>query len=90
MERRHGPAYGLAMPSWNTLRVEDAGFSPRTRGALIHDQRDRLCCVDDWGPLTTMGEVAALSDHQLLGRPGFGPKALAEVRQWFARQGVSR
>lgn len=78
------------MRNWSTRRVEDAGFSARTRHALTRDQRNPLCWVDDWGPLLTMGDVAALSDHELLGRPGFGPKGLAEVRLWFERHGVSR
>ena len=78
------------MSDWRNLRVEDAGLSPRTRCALMRDQRNQLCQVDDWGPLPTMGDVAALSDHELLGRPGFGNKGMSEVRRWFERRGLSR
>jgi hypothetical protein len=80
----------MAMVSWKSVRVMDAGFSPRTRNALVRDHRDSLCSVDDWGPLPTMGQVAKMSDYQLLGRPGFGRLTFEEVRNWFERHRVKR
>jgi len=72
------------MPNWRNTLIVDSGLSSRTINALIHDQRAPTTQAVDWRALVTMGEVAALTDRELRGRPGVGKKAVEEVRAWIA------
>ena len=68
---------------WRAIRVREAGFSSRIVHDLTIDQRDAKYAPDDWGPLPTMGDVADLTNAQLLGRPNFGRKSFKTVRAWI-------
>lgn len=68
---------------WPSVKVASAGFSPRASKALLDP-------VEGWEPLTTMGQVARLTDRELLLRPGFGPGSLAEIDSWLTDRYIGR
>jgi len=64
-------------PPWMSLPVAEAGLSTRTTRALLSPYADRSICP----PFKTLGEVAALSDAELLRWPGVGRRVLEEIRE---------
>lgn len=68
---------------WSQTHVCRTGLSPRTVRAL--------CGPDEgWERLDTMGQVARLTDRELLSRPGLGRAALAEIDAWLSERFVGR
>ncbi len=70
-------AVSQAGTSGPNLAIEDAGLSARATNALLNND------------LTTMQDVAALSDSQLNNLKGFGSKAVDEVKAKLAELGLS-
>ena len=67
----------VAAPTATVPSVEDAGFSARTANALLG------------ADLTTLEDVAKLSDEELAGLKGFGEKGVDEVRAKLASHGLA-
>ena len=60
--------YAHPNEDWKNVRLSDIDLSVRTSNCLYHMG------------LTTLGELASLSDAELLRQPNFGRKALNEVK----------
>ena len=61
---------------WKNVRLSDIDLSVRTAN-----------CLNQMG-LTTLGELANLSDAELLGQPHFGRKSLKEVKALLSSTGT--
>jgi len=61
---------------WRSLRIADAGLSTRATRALL----STYAPPEHFPPFDTMGQVAGLSDEELLRWPGVGKRVLEEIR----------